>query len=152
MSTGHQMLTYAICTHQQWTQISRILVKRIKRGKQEESWCFGLHVTEVCVKLYRYAFFLKVCQSDTNVHTDLLYVWRMCITTVCGEGVVLKCVCTYEGGSAPFGCDGGPWCVVGLQQCGGQAGAVSHFGYVHIRSRSMAPPNECHFLRSNTQT
>lgn len=56
------------------------------------------------------------------------------------------------GGSAPFGCNGGPWHQVGLQQCGGQAGTVSHFGYVHIRSRSMAPPNECHFLRSNTQT
>lgn len=26
-----------------------------------------------------------------------------------------------------------------LQQCGGQAGAVSHFGYVHIQNRSMAP-------------
>lgn len=83
--------------------------------------------------------------------TDLWYVWRMCIRTVCGEGVVL--VCTYGwGGSAPFGCNGGPWHLMGLQQCGGQAGTVSQFGYVHIRSRSMAPPGECHFLRSNTQT
>lgn len=31
-------------------------------------------------------------------------------------------------------------------------GAVSHFGYVHIRSRSMVPPDQCHFRRSNTQT
>lgn len=55
-------------------------------------------------------------------------------------------------GVAPFGCNGGPWHLMGLQQCGGQAGTVSHFGYVHIRSRSMAPPDVCHFLRSNTQT
>lgn len=41
MSTGHQMLTYAICTHQQRTKIFTILIQRIKRGKQEESWCFG---------------------------------------------------------------------------------------------------------------
>lgn len=33
----------------------------------------------------------------------------------------------------------GPRPLRALQQCGGQAGAVSHFGYVHIQSRSMAP-------------
>lgn len=33
-----------------------------------------------------------------------------------------------------------------------RTGRDSHFGYVHIRSRSMAPPDECHFLRSSTHT
>lgn len=80
--------------------------------------------------------------------SDLLYVCRVCIRTWgqrCGPRV-------YMWGRAPSGCKGGPWHLMGLQQCGGQAGTVSHFGYVHIRSRSMAPLDRCHFLRSNTQT
>lgn len=41
----------------------------------------------------------------------------------------------------------------GLQQCDTQAEhSVLLAEYVHIRSRSMVPPDQCHFLRSNTQT
>lgn len=147
------MLTYAICTHQQRTKIFKIPVQRIKRGKQEESWCFGLCVmgptSLYCVTTEK-CFFLQVCPC--SVHTDLLYVRHVhekCVWQRCGP-----CVYTWgtRGEGAPSGCNGGPWHLTGLQQCGGQAGTVNHFGYVHIRSRSMAPPDECHFLRSNTQT
>lgn len=77
---------------------------------------------------------------------------QYCVTTV--EKVTPTCVkksvvlvCTYEGGVVTAGLGGG-----GLQQCGGQAGADSRFGYVHIQSRSMAPQHERHFLKSKTQT
>ena len=77
----------------------------------------------------------------------------VCWTSESGTGVhAMIYICMCPRCDPPFGCDGGPWCEMGLQQCGGQAGTLSHFGYVHIRSRSMAPPDECHFLRSNTQT
>lgn len=116
MSTGHQMLTYAICTHQQRTKIFIILVQRMKRGKQEESWCFGLRgmgPTSLYWATTENGFFLEVCESNTGVHTDLLYVWRMCIKIVCGKG-----------GDCSFGCNRRPWHLRGLQQCGKQAGTV----------------------------
>ena len=98
---------------------------------------------QVCTVWWQKCFFLQVCLTPVDNscmwqwHGPRVYIWR-------GRE---------EGrGSAPSGCNGGPWHLTGLQQCGGQAGTDSHFGYVHIRSRSMAPPDGCHFLRSNTQT
>lgn len=54
-------------------------------------------------------------------------------------------------GGLPFGfeTDHGPGGTTAVWHTGR---ALSPFGYVHIRSRSMVPPDQCHFLRSNTQT
>lgn len=104
------------------------------QSKEMVSSCRSVRATQVSIQ--------TCCMS--NACTEELYVVKVWSLNVC--------VHMRGGGSALFGCNGGPWRQVGLQQCGGQAGTVSHFGYVHIRSRSMAPPNECHFLRSNTQT
>lgn len=104
------MLTCAICTHQQNQTVS-IPGTKIQR-EVEGSSCSDLYVTGP-THLY--------CDDSEKV------------PPTCGK----KCgPCVYLWGS---GCDSGPRPLRRLQQCGGQAGADSRFGYVHIQSRSMAP-------------
>lgn len=45
MSTGHQMLTCAICTRQLRTKIFTNPTQRLRKGQQEESWSFGMLLT-----------------------------------------------------------------------------------------------------------
>lgn len=96
MSTGHQMLTYAICTHQQRTQILTILIQRIKTGKQEESRCFGLLVmgpTTLYGVITKKCFFFFSCRSVEQNKCPyrpvacLMHACENCMWPECGPWV-----------------------------------------------------------------
>lgn len=65
----------------------------------------------------------------TTVEKSASYVWQ--------KSVVL--VCTYGGRGEGVAVMAGDGLWEGYSSGGGQAGADSRFGYVHIQSRSMAP-------------
>lgn len=112
-------------------------------------WMYpGILVCMCLLKKSTWKFFVVPGQSG-KVCRNLMFVWHMFI-----RGSPVFC----EQGGIPFGFkkktkknkDHGIWW--DYSSVTDRQGAVSHFGYVHIRSRSMVPPDQCHFRRSNTQT
>lgn len=120
-----------------------------KERNQEESWCFGLLVVT-----HLYCVITKKCLTPAGLRSKDWCPCRPGISDALAYKLFVAMVwslglCLMEGVLQLA-------VTAGHGICGTTAvwrtGRDSHFGYVHIRSRSMAPPDECHFLRSSTHT
>lgn len=90
MSTGHQMLTYAICTLQQKkTKVFKNLVQRIKRGKARRilvllfAYDDGSNVAELVDNM------LLPAGPGESTQTCDIRVQKNCMWQRCGPGVYI---------------------------------------------------------------
>lgn len=86
MSTGHQMLTYAICTQQQRTKIIIILVQRIKRGERDDPGVL------VCVGWVRWERGNAAASSSCRSVAENVKSAQTCLSDACAFQVWVEVV------------------------------------------------------------